>query len=253
MLVTVDTGWIVGTLLVSVRLAALLAFSPLFSLGRPPVPAAVLLTLMFSAAANSLIHQYPQLRIAAIDSLLIAVVREAAVGLLMAFGVHCAFAAFALAGRVLDLQMGFGVANLVNPASNEQAPLLGMTLLLVALCTFFLLDGPHWLARGFLQSFTWFPLGAPLHRIAPGLLLRPFGLMFSLGFMLVAPVVALLLLLDAGMAIISRSMPQMNLFMLSIPIKIAAGLSMLALSATQLGHPFQVIFESIFNYWNTLV
>jgi flagellar biosynthetic protein FliR len=251
-LVTVEIGWIIGTLLVSVRLAALLAFSPLFSLTRLPILVGILVTLVFSAAINSIVQQYATLAIESIDALLIAVVREAAVGLLMAFGIHCAFGAFSLGGRILDLQMGFGVANLVNPSSNEQAPLLGMTLLVVGVCTFFLLNGQQWLARGFVQSFQWFPLGAPLQQISLAVVMRQFGLMFSLGFILVSPVVAILLLIDVGMAIASKTMPQMNIFMLSMPIKIGIGLAVLALSAPHLRHLFQVVFASIFNYWNAL-
>jgi flagellar biosynthetic protein FliR len=101
------------------------------------------------------VQQYAALHIDGIDTLLIAIVRELAVGALMAFGINCAFAAFSFGGRILDLQMGFGVANLVNPSSNEQSPLIGMVLLVVGVLTFFLLNGHHWLARGVVQSFRW--------------------------------------------------------------------------------------------------
>jgi flagellar biosynthetic protein FliR len=148
--------------------------------------------------------------------------------------------------------MGFGVANLVNPSSNEQSPLIGMVLLLVGVATFFLLNGHHWVARGFMQSFETFPLAAPLRQISLQAIMRQFGLMFSLGFVLVAPLVAILLLLDVAMAIAARTMPQMNIFMLSMPIKIAVGLVLLAVSAPLLKNIFQRIFESIFEYWNLL-
>jgi flagellar biosynthetic protein FliR len=47
------------------------------------------------------------------------------IGALMAFGLFAAFGAFLFGGRILDLQMGFGVANLINPSTNTQGPLLG--------------------------------------------------------------------------------------------------------------------------------
>lgn len=252
MLLTVDTAWVLGTLLVALRLGALLALSPLFSLGRPPARVLVLVVFMFAAALNTVLAQYAALDIQRVDQLLIAMARELAVGVLMAFGLHCAFAAFSFGGRILDLQMGFGVANLINPSSHEQSPLLGFALLIAGALTFFLWDGHHWLARGLLQSYGWFPLAAPLGAIALAPVLQQFGLMFSLGFALVVPVVAFLLLIDVAMAIAARTMPQMNLFMLSMPVKILVGLSVLAASAPLLKGLFNQIFVSIFHYWQRL-
>jgi flagellar biosynthetic protein FliR len=79
-----------------------------------------------------------------------------------------------------------------------------------------------------------------------------FGLMFSLGTMLVAPVVAVLLLLDSGLAMAAKTMPQMNVFMISIPVKIAVGLLVLGACAPYLRGIFQHIYASIFNYWRAL-
>ena len=251
--ITVEIGWILGVLLTSVRLAALLMLSPLFSLVRIPTQISVLITLVFAVSINSVVQQYSTLAIDGLGQLVIALIRELAVGALMAFGINCAFAAFSFGGRVLDLQMGFGVANLLNPSSNEQSPLLGMLLLLVGVLTFFALNGHHWIARGFVQSFQWFPLAAPIGSISLAAIMRQFGLMFSLGFLLVAPVVVILLLLDVAMAIAARTMPQMNIFMLSMPIKIAVGLTLLATTAPHLSNFFQRIFDSIFEYWNLLV
>jgi flagellar biosynthetic protein FliR len=252
MLLTVGTEWLLGTLLTSVRLGALLLMSPLFSLGRLPARINVLLVIGLSAAINTIVHQYPTLDVAGVEQLLPAMLRELAVGALMAFGIHCAFAALSFGGRILDLQMGFGVANLVNPSTNEQAPLLGMLLLSVAVMTFFLVGGHHWIARGFVQSFTWFPLAAPIKSISLDAVVRQFGMMFSLGFILVSPIVAILLLLDVAMAIATRTMPQMNLFMLSMPIKIAIGLIVLALIAPHFETIFARIFNGIFDYWRQL-
>jgi flagellar biosynthetic protein FliR len=248
-LIAVDTSWILGALLISARLAALLLLSPLFSLARLPARISVLMILAFSVALNSVVQQYAALRIDSLDQLFIALVRELAVGALMAFGINCAFGAFSFGGRILDLQMGFGVANLVNPSSNEQSPLIGMVLLVVGVLTFFALNGHHWIARGVVQSFQWFPLAKPLGAISLAAIMQQFGLMFSLGFILVSPLVVVLLLLDVAMAIAARTMPQMNIFMLSMPIKIAVGLSMLAISAPHLKNLFQHVFESIFEYW----
>jgi len=124
---------------------------------------------------------------------------------------------------------------------------------MVGVMTFLLLNGHHWVARSVVQSYQWFPLGAPLPTISAAAVIGQFGLTFTLGTLLVAPVVVVLLLVDGAMAIAARTMPQMNIFVLSIPIKIGVGLLVLWLSITPMKAVFQKIFASIFNYWSALV
>lgn len=252
MLVSVQVQWLIAIVLIAGRLAALLFMSPLFSLVRVPIRVMVLLTLVFAAGVNSCIEPHSYLAITNIFELLRLILREVWIGLLMAFGIHCAFSAFSFAGRILDLQIGFGVANLLNPSTNEQSPLLGMALMVVGVMTFFLLQAHHWLLRGVIQSYTWFPLGGgwPQHLLKT--IVHQFGLMFSFGMALVAPVVVVLLLIDGAMAIAVRTMPQVNIFMLSIPIKIVVGLLVLASSVPLMRIVFQRIFTAIFSYWTAL-
>lgn len=252
MLVSVQVQWLIATVLIASRLATLLFMTPLFSLARIPARIMVVLTLIFAAGVNNCIEQFSQLVVTDTLEFLLMLLREIWIGLLMAFGVHCAFSAFSFAGRILDLQIGFGVANLLNPSTNEQSPLLGMALMVVGVMTFFVLRGHHWFLRGVIQSYTWFPLGGgwPSHLLKA--IAHQFGLMFSFGVALVAPVIVVLLLIDGAMAIAVRTMPQVNIFMLSIPIKIAVGLLVLVSSVPLMRHVFQRIFTAIFSYWAAL-
>src|SRR6187402_2834495 len=110
--------------LISVRLAALLWSTPLFALGKVPARVLVLIILVFSAGLAMI---QPSAAFAApltIGGWIFAAFVELFVGLLVSFGVHCAFAAFTFGGRLLDLQIGFSVATLINPSSQEQESLL---------------------------------------------------------------------------------------------------------------------------------
>lgn len=247
----VDLQWFLAVLLATARLSALLLFSPLLTLVPLPGLIRIVMLMVFGAGIVAVVGT-PAVTFSGSATLVAALLRELAIGALMAFGLLCAFGALLFGGRLLDLQMGFGVANLVDPGTREQAPLLGTLLLLVGLMTFFLLDVHHWFAQGVVQSFRWFPLGDPWPPFALQPLVAQFGLMFSLGFMVVAPVVAVLLLLDLAIALAARSMPQMNVFMLSIPIKIAVGLLALAACSVYLQPLFNRLFESIFLYWRSL-
>ena len=77
--------------------------------------------------------------------------------------------------------------------------------------------------------------------------------MFTLGLMLVAPAVFAVLLLDIGFALVARTMPQMNVFIIAIPFKVAVGLLVLALSMRYISAATDKAFESVFRYWTNLL
>lgn len=247
----IDMEWILRLLLVSVRLGALLWATPLFVLARIPQHVKLMVVLVFSAAIA--IVATPSVALSpTIADVVVAAVGELIVGALMAFGLHCAFAAFQFGGRLLDLQMGFGVANLINPSSEEQDPLLGTALLLAGVMTFYLVDGHLWLARSFVASYEWFPIGSMPSDLHVDAVVAQFGLMFTMGTVVVAPIVAVLLLIDIGIAMAAKTMPQLNVFMLSIPIKIAVGLAVLVAATPYVGWLIGRVIESVFAYWRAV-
>jgi flagellar biosynthesis protein FliR len=174
---------------------------------------------------------------------------EAVLGGLLAFGILAAFAAFQIAGRVIDLQLGFGVATLIDPATRGHAPLLGTLLWLMAVAAFFAIDGHHALLRAFALSLQSVPPGSALGEVPLGPVVAQFGLMFSFALAIAAPVVFVLLLVDTVVAVMARTMPQMNIFFISLPLKVVVGLAVLALSVVHLGPLAQRCFETIFTMW----
>lgn len=253
MQIQIQSLWLISMLLIAVRLAAMLWLTPLFTLGVVPARVRLTLVLVFSAAVAAVTPAVQAAAPATVPGWIESAVAELGIGLLMGFGIHCAFAAFSFGGRLLDMQMGFGVASLINPSNNEQEPLLGTLLLAVGVMTFFLLGGHSMIARSFLQSYAWFPLGGALGSLRMDSVVAQFGLMFSLGTILVAPVIVILLMIDCGLAMASKTMPQMNVFMISIPVKIAVGLLALAASASYLQGILRNIYQSVFDYWRSLV
>jgi flagellar biosynthetic protein FliR len=182
-----------------------------------------------------------------------AFLQEALLGALLAFGLFAAFGAFLFGGRILDFQMGFSVANLIDPVTNAQSPLIGSILKLMAIVIFFSLDGHHLLLRGLLYSLEKIPPGGAFFEMNLKAVVEQFGLMFVFGIALVAPAVVTLLLLDVGMAFMARTMPQVNIFIVGLPLKIFVGLTVLALSLKFLGPLLNRIYESIFRYWEAVI
>lgn len=178
---------------------------------------------------------------------------ELATGALLGFGALSAFAAFSFAGNLLDQQLGFGLANVFDPMTRSQSPLIASLFGFLAVVVFFTVDAHHALLRGFAWSLEKVPLGSGFHAFSPDTLAHQFGLIFSFGLLLAAPVLFCVYLIEIGLAVISRNLPQMNIFMISIPVKIVCGLLLLSLLLSRLGPLFDRIFGSIFYFWSKVL
>lgn len=248
-----DATWIVTLLLVSLRLAMLFFITPLDAAGRVPTRVKLLvcigLSLMLVMALDLEIDAMP----ATILDLAIAAANEALIGLILAFGFYCAFGAVAIGGQLLDFQGGFGAANILNPAANTSDSLFGTVFALLLVLIFFSVDGQTYLMRSLARSLQIIPPGHSLPAFPFEVILRQFGLMFTFGIALAAPVIAALLLVDTAVGIMARSMPQLNVYFLFLPVKLALVLVLTAGSLRFVQPWLERLFSSLFIYWRAVV
>ncbi|USX18355.1 flagellar biosynthetic protein FliR [Oxalobacteraceae bacterium OTU3REALA1] len=240
-----------GVLLVSVRVAAVFLMTPiLYGITMPAVVRAMLvLGLSLSIGAGLASPPTPM-----VDSdLALAMFGEAALGAVMALGVLLAFAAFSTAGRLLDVQIGFGMPQVLDPVTHRQLPILNSLFDQLAVVVFFVANGHHALLRGIAYSLERFPPGRPwpLGAMLPEVTRQLAGL-FTLGFALAAPVVFCILLTEIALGILSRSMPQMNMFAMGIPVKIVVGLAALVWWQAGIGAVMMRVYASIYAGWSAL-
>ena len=254
MVVTVEPGWAMSLFLVALRLGTLLLLSPVFSGLGSLVTVRVLLTIGLSAVLVSGLGPHPGAGMAlAPGALLLAAMGEVWIGATLAFGVFAAFGAFSVAGKILDIQSGFAIGSVYDPVTRAGAPLFSTLLNLVGVAVFFGLDAHHALLRGLAFSLAQVAPGAALVQLSAEPVIRQFGLMFSLGVALIVPVMLCLLLVEVGLAIISRVLPQMNVFFVMIPVKIFAALALLALTVGSLGPAMSTVYGSIFLFWEQVL
>jgi flagellar biosynthesis protein FliR len=253
MTLDINAAWITAVLLCSLRLSALLMVTPILQALGLPVRVRILLILSLSLALVSGMHLSLAHPPADLGALIGAGINEVLVGALMAYGIFAAFAAFSFAGNALDLQIGFNIANIFDPITHSQSPLLASLLGMLAVALFFTMDAHHALLRGFAWSLERIPLGGPAPRPDPALLVKQFGTVFTLGLTLAAPVLFCLFLVELAMAVLSRNLQQMNVFVLSAPLKIAIGLVVMATMAGHIGTVSERIFASVFTFWEEVL
>ena len=252
MQIVVDMAWIQTVLLVALRLAATLALTPVLAITGMTAHLRVFFILALAVTLASALAVPPVAVLSPAD-LIVAAMSELVLGALLAFGLFTAFAAFQLAGRMMDLQMGFGIASLIDPATHRQSPLLGTLLNMIAVAAFFAVNGHHLLIQGLAFSLSHLPPGRPFGELNYAAVVAQFGGMFVFALALAAPVLVVLLLVDIAMAVVARTMPQVNVFIVSMPLKIIVGLSVLIASMNFMGPLMARVFEALFDYWQQVI
>lgn len=248
-----DHAWVTRVLLLSARIAALFLLTPV--LYAIPVPALVrvLLAVGLAAALALPFSGLPGGQAPLPGALLQSLLQELAIGATLGLGILMAFAGFALAGRLLDVQVGFGIAQVFDPLTRTQVPVLTSVFTLLGVLLFLLVDGHHALLRGIAFSLARFPLGQPWAvDAAAGPVLKQASALFTLGFALAAPIVLSLLLVEFALGVIARNLPQVNMFVLGIPVKIIAGLLALSLWAVGLGVAAGRLYGEIYRTWTAM-
>ncbi|MDW7674619.1 MAG: flagellar biosynthetic protein FliR [Bacillota bacterium] len=158
---------------------------------------------------------------------------EMLIGFSIAFLVQLIFAAIQLAGQLIDMQMGFFIVNVVDPEHGTQVPLIGNYKFLIALIVFLLIDGHHMLIRAIVSSYQFLPIGT---NIVGGdlvaFMIDAFRGMFITALQISAPTVGTLFVVTIALGIIARTVPQMNVFVVGMPVNIGIGFIMLITSIT---------------------
>ncbi len=162
--------------------------------------------------------------------LVMALGSEILVGLVLGFAMRLIMAAVELAGSVLGFQVGFAMANVLDPVSQVQTPVFGQLLTVLATLLYFQIDGHLLLLMALGSSFQLIPpfgahLSAPLLPDVTGLIQRT----YETGLRLALPVMAATFLVHITMGVLGRLVPQMNMLLTSFPITIGVGLIVLGL------------------------
>lgn len=186
------------------------------------------------------------------------IIREVLVGLILGYTASLFFAVVNTAGGFIDMQIGFGIANVIDPLSGLSAPIMGGFKYAVAVLLFLTMNGHHYLIHAIFTSYEWVPLSNALfNSIYEGsistFLLTTFTNTFVLAFQIAAPIVVALFLTDVGLGFLARTAPQFNVFVIGIPLKIIVGLAILLIVIPGLAYLFQQLFATMFSSMDDLL
>ena len=156
---------------------------------------------------------------------------EITIGMLIGFGTRMVFAAVELGAEVAGMQIGFGVANAFDPISNQQVSLMRQIYMAIAALIFVSIHGDHVVIRAMMFSFQAVPTsGFTIQGPLIEQIIRMGSELFILGMKIAAPITVALLLAQIAMGVISRVVPQIQVFMFSFPLTIGIGLMVFGFS-----------------------
>lgn len=176
----------------------------------------------------------------------LAVISEVGMGLALGLVCTFVFSAVKMAGQMLDFQIGFAMSVVMDPLTGSMNTLLSRFLHFMTLVLFFNIDGHHSLIRALVKSYELVPLTtAGISGEATLLVIRIFTDTFAIAVQICAPVVAVLVITDLAMGLIGKTAPQMNIFMLGFPLKIAVGVTCLAIILPSFTSVFRILFDTL--------
>jgi flagellar biosynthetic protein FliR len=214
---------VVTFFLVLARISPLFIVAPLFSSKMIPLRARGIAAVALAVGMSSIAMGDEKITVNAfgIAGLL---AKEALVGFAFAFAIGVLFAAVSIAGSFLDTLVGFSYGGLVDPVNGNQSSVLAQLYGLVGVMIFIAIGGDQWMIQGLAKTYDLVPLTEmPSIGALVGGAQETFSTIFVSALQLAAPVLLALVITDAAFGVVSRVMPQLNVFAVGFPAKILVG------------------------------
>ncbi|MFW6278804.1 MAG: flagellar biosynthetic protein FliR [Bacillota bacterium] len=175
-------------------------------------------------------------------------IRELAVGFLIGFILLLIFTAIQLAGKLIDLRMGFRIANELDPLTGSSAPIVGQLKNILGILVFLGIDGHLLIIKNLFNSFETIQPGMVMldNYSVLELVFRRSADLFIIGFQIALPIVGTVFMIDVLLGFLARSVPQMNIFIVGLPFKILVGFMVMYLSMNTLLYFYRGLFEQFF-------
>ena len=238
-------GQAAGFLLVLTRSSGIFFISPFFgslnvSYKVRAAVAVMFAILLFPVVVKQTVIHAP----ATVLMFAFTVVKELFIGWLIGLVAFITLSAVNLAGKIMDMQVGFAVVSMMDPTTQQQIGLIGNFLYNLTTIFFVITNGHYMIISALAESFSIIPPDSMVwSQTLPQIMIDLTAGIWLNGMKIAMPVTFAILLTNVGMGILARTMPQMNIFVVGIPMHLMIGTTMLAMML-----PFYMLFlDVIFN------
>lgn len=205
-------------ILILIRITAFIVLSPGFSFRG--LPNTIKIAISFSLS----IITYMIMPVIEINNsllyLFILAIKETLFGLSLGYITQLIYGIIEMAGQLIDFQVGFSMASVYDPVLGKSVSNYGRVYYWLSISVFFLLDMHHKVIESLIKSFEYVPIGEiGFQGLTVLNIIKLFSKVFELALNLAAPIIIVVLVTDVVLGIISRTVPQINVLMLGMPVK----------------------------------
>ncbi|MCP4296018.1 MAG: flagellar type III secretion system protein FliR [Proteobacteria bacterium] len=223
-----DTNLYLAFFLVVVRVSGIFVTAPIISSDSVPRSIRIYFIIICSLITYNLVPQNLTLESLSTPAYFLIGIKELMVGLLLGVIPKILFAAIDFAGTVVGFQMGFSIANVVDPQTDSQVSIIAAFEGMLATFLFIIMDGHHIFFEALAVSYDKVPLGAFMFSSGKiEFISRLMSDLFIIGMQLGAPLIVALLFVNVILGFMARSIPQLNVFVVGFPLTIGVGLILL--------------------------
>jgi flagellar biosynthesis protein FliR len=246
-------AWLVGFILPLARILGLIMVAPGFGHNSVPAQAKIGLGVFITLAISPTLPAIEPIALYSFQGL-VTLAMQTLIGIAMGFVMQLVFAAVEMAGDLIGLQMGIGFATLYDPNTASDSGVVSQFLSWLALLAFFATNAHLALIGTLAESFQALPItphllsGSGMKTIADSA-----SVVFQAGLQLALPIIAVLLLTNIVLAVLTRSAPQMNIFAIGFPVTLGIGLIMLDLALPYYATQTNALFQNTLESMNTLI
>lgn len=234
-----------AAVLIFIRVSALLFAAPLFGSRNVPLQLKAGLSIVLAMIIFPLVD-FKEVYLTSVSSLVSAMAGEILIGVIIGFTARLLFAAVQLAGQLIGFQMGFGIVNVIDPQTSAQISIIAQFQNLITLLVFLAINAHYWFILAVASSFELIPpLGFCFSSSLMESIVSLSCDMFVVAAKVAAPVIAVLLFTSVALGLIARTVPQMNIFIVGFPLKIAIGLFGVGFSLPLLSYMLRNLFQAM--------
>lgn len=244
-------------ILVFLRLLAFYTVTPVFFPKGTPAMVKIGFTLILSYIIIPGIDYKTIVNINDVFPFIVSCISEITTGLTLGFITELCFMAAKFGGNLMDMQVGFSMISMFDPNSNSNSTLIERLLYWISVVLFFIVDGHHMLIMQLINSFKVVNIGKfILSQDTAGIIIQAFIEFFNIGLKIAIPIVLIIIITDLTLGLVARTVPQLNIMILGLPIKILVGLAtfmfalpiffnIIADAFSQLPEAFKGIYKTI--------
>lgn len=215
-------------LLILVRISCFISFAPLYGGKKVPKMAKIALAAYVSYFTYTLIPVGEVVSSTSFIEYGLYIVKEALTGLAMGYTIYLVLSGLFLAGHIIDFNLGFSMVNVFDPVAQVQVPLVGNFYYMLMITVMLVINADLYFLKSVVLSFQVIPLGGAV--VTEGLINTVVGgfiSIFVLAVKIASPVLVATFILNVALGILVRAVPQMNMFVVGLPIKLLVGVFIL--------------------------